>query len=175
MAGPLADIPDADREVLERRAAELAGRPDEGTPEVRRVLLVRVADQFWALPLEIVRELVSQPRITPVPDAPPSVRGVISLRGEIVSVMDPGVRLGLSGPAGPRPVLVVVRDEEVATALAVDGVLDVADVPLTEIETPLPLLDRAVADAVAGSFETSEGPVALLSAAPLLEPFGSER
>jgi purine-binding chemotaxis protein CheW len=175
VTGPLSDISAADREVLERRAEELAGRPDENPPETRRVLLVRVGDQRWALPLEIVREIVSDPAITRVPDAPTPVRGVVSLRGEIVSVTDPGVRLGLGGAARARPVLVVIRQDDVATALAVDAVIDVFEVTVTDIESPLPLLDRAVPDAVAGSFETPDGPVALLSAAPLLEPFGSER
>jgi chemotaxis signal transduction protein len=69
----------------------------------------------------------------------------------------------------------VIRRDDVSTALAVDAIEDIIEVAEDDIAAPLPLLDRAVADAVAGSFETPEGPVALLSPGPLLEPFGSER
>ena len=175
MSGPLQGMGPADRATLERRAVALAEQPAPESARLLRFLVFRVGSETYGLPVDVVREIVSGAAPTPVPGAPASVRGVISLRGEIVSVIDPGVRLGLAGVAGPRPVLAVVRCDDVSTALAVDAIADIVEVPEDAIAAPLPLLDRVVADAVAGSFETPEGPVALLSAAPLLEPFGSER
>ena len=175
MNGPLHGIETGDLATLEARAAALAERPVVEATRLVRVLVFRLGEETYGLPVDVVREIVSDARPTRVPGAPASVRGVISLRGEIVSVIDPGVRLGLSGVAGSRPVLAVIRRDDVSTALAVDAIADIIEIPEADIAAPLPLLDRAVADAVAGSFDTPEGPVALLSAAPLLEPYGSER
>ena len=175
MSGPLKDIDPRDLKILEQRAATLAEPPVTESVRLTGILRFRVGEETYGLPVDVVREIVSGAVPTPVPGAPTSVRGVVSLRGEIVSVIDPGVRLGLAGVAGPRPVLAVIRRDDVSTALAVDAIEDIIEVAEDDIAAPLPLLDRAVADAVAGSFETLEGPVALLSPGPLLEPFGSER
>ena len=175
MSDPLRDISPGDLAVLERRAASLAGGAEERTASFVSVLVFRVDGRSWGLPLEVIREIVRDAAITPVPGAPAAVRGVVSLRGEIGSVTDPVVRLGLGRPAKAHPLLVVIKADDVATALAVDGVEGVVEVQEDALEAPLPLLDRAVPDAMAGSFDSPEGSVALLSAAPLLEPVGSER
>ena len=175
MNGPLHGIEPRDLAILESRATALAGKPEAEAGALVRVLVFRLGGATFGLPVETVREVVDDATPTPVPGAPEAIRGVISLRGEIVSVTDPAVRLGLGPAAGPRAILVVIAQGGVSTALAVDSIADIVEVAVADIESPLPLMDRAVADAVCGSFPTPEGPVALLSVAPLLEPVGSER
>jgi purine-binding chemotaxis protein CheW len=79
-----------------------------------------------------VREIVRIRPITPVPRVPEDVRGVISLRGEIVQVVDLRRRLGLEAvEPGRRSRVIVVRggDTRVAGLLvdAVTEVLSIAD------------------------------------------------
>lgn len=175
MRDPYAEADRAERELLELRAAQLASVEQDATRESLGALVVTVEQDRYALPIGAVREVVSECRITPVPCAPASVRGVVNLRGEIVSVTDLAMLLGLRREGAVRPApLVVITDGSVTTALLVDGVEDMAEVPADGISAPLPVLDREHAEAVAGSFATADGPVALLEPAALLVPVGVE-
>ena len=115
-------------------AREAAQRRDFGSESVEllQLLTFELAGAPYALPVECVREIVRIRPITPVPRVPEDVRGVISLRGEIVQVVDLRRRLGLE-PIDPsrRSRVIVVRggDGRVAGLLvdAVTEVLSVAD------------------------------------------------
>ena len=48
----------------------------------------RVGEQSYALPIAAVREIVRVPHITPVPQSPEHIAGVMNLRGRIVPVVD---------------------------------------------------------------------------------------
>jgi purine-binding chemotaxis protein CheW len=60
-----------------------------------RGLLLEVDGIRLALPLDSVAEILRAVAITPLPGAPPVVEGVISVRGEIVPVLNLRARLGL--------------------------------------------------------------------------------
>jgi purine-binding chemotaxis protein CheW len=47
-----------------------------------------------ALPCGMVREMLQMPRVSVVPGAPPYVRGVVNLRGEVLPIVDLRLRLG---------------------------------------------------------------------------------
>jgi chemotaxis signal transduction protein len=61
----------------------------------RLALLIPVAGDTVAVPLEAVREVAVAPRVTRLPTAPAMVLGVFNLRGEIVPLFDTGLLLGL--------------------------------------------------------------------------------
>jgi purine-binding chemotaxis protein CheW len=173
--GPFGETSPGDLDLLRARAAELAAVEAQVATPTIGVLVVIVDKDRYALPLGAVREVVSEYRITPVPCAPPAIRGVVNLRGEIVSVTDVAILLGSRTEASIRPApLVVVTDGCVTTALLVDSVADMAMVPEEGLSPPLAVSDRAHAEAVTGSFSTDEGPVALLDPGALLVPVGGE-
>ncbi len=49
----------------------------------------------YALPVNAVREITKLSEITPVPDSPPYLKGIINLRGKAIPVIDIHQRLGL--------------------------------------------------------------------------------
>ena len=57
-------------------------------------LVIQIGDTHYAIKLEPIREIVIIPSITPVPDAPAFVRGVIKLRNNIITLVDTRKRLG---------------------------------------------------------------------------------
>jgi purine-binding chemotaxis protein CheW len=57
-------------------------------------VLARVGDGLFALTTTEVREMVSTPRVTAVPEAPPHVRGIINLRGTVMPLVDLRRRFG---------------------------------------------------------------------------------
>ncbi len=55
----------------------------------------RLGDRLFGLDLMMIREINRILDITPVPHAKEYIRGLINLRGQIVTILDLGVRLGL--------------------------------------------------------------------------------
>lgn len=102
------------------------------------LLLVRLDQEFYALPSAAVREVARCRAHTPIPGAPPALIGIINQRGTILPVVDPRVLLDhpLSPPSRASR-LVAVSHDEVDLLLLVDGVVDLVTVPTTSIQ-PLP-------------------------------------
>ncbi|MGE0042041.1 MAG: chemotaxis protein CheW [Vicinamibacterales bacterium] len=85
-----------------------------------------------------VQEVIRYQEMTAVPKAPPVVRGLINLRGQIVTALDLRSRLGLpEAPAGALPMNVVVRTSEGVVSLLVDEIGDVLQVEPADFE-PVP-------------------------------------
>ncbi len=124
-------------EELARSAA--AAVPGVEDPALLRQLLTFSLDGSpYALPVERVREIVRLRPITALPRVPSDVLGVISLRGEIVQVVDPRRRLGLS-PGRPgrsgRIVIVLGEDGQIG-GLLVDAVTEVLSVTDDALQPP---------------------------------------
>lgn len=67
-----------------------------------RHVIFRVEKERYALPLPAVREVVvPQEGFSRVPRAPAPVRGVMNLRGRVVTVVELGALLGLASPPAP--------------------------------------------------------------------------
>ena len=73
-----------------------------------------LAGETWAVPIANVREILASPRITPLPDAPSVIEGVVDLRGTLIPIVDlesllRGEREAKATPAAARPRTVVVE------------------------------------------------------------------
>jgi len=130
-AGPVPDSVTTDRWDTLARAAARGGRVDEEELDLRQLLTFQVDGAPYALPVERVREIVRMRPITPVPRVPVEVRGVISLRGEIVQVVDLRMRLGLPAiePLRSSRIVVVHGESGQVAGVLVDAVTAVLRVP----------------------------------------------
>jgi len=86
-----------------------------------------------------VKEIIGMMRITPVPQTPEFVKGVINLRGKVIPVIDLRVRFGMSRiDYTDRTCIVVVEIGVASTRLhigiVVDSVSEVSNVRGAEIE-----------------------------------------
>lgn len=93
-----------------------------------RALVFRAGGRVFACDVSAVREVVpldGRARFARVPGAPPSVLGVLNLRGSIVTVADGGVLLRGRGVAGDRTMVLIVDVGVRGVGLAVDRVADV--------------------------------------------------
>jgi purine-binding chemotaxis protein CheW len=104
---------------------------DERPEELRQLLTFRVDSTPYAVPVERVREIVRIRPITPVPRVPLEVRGVISLRGEIIEVVDLRRRLDLQPAELGRSARIIVVSSETGrvAGILVDTVREVLRVP----------------------------------------------
>ena len=79
--------------------------PDQASRQQEDLLLLicfELCGQEFALPIKAVKETIAPRPLTPVPLCPPSVAGLINLRGDVVAVLDPAILLALP-PAPPAP------------------------------------------------------------------------
>jgi purine-binding chemotaxis protein CheW len=93
---------------------------------------------FFGVGVLDVQEVLRFQEMSKVPLSPPTIQGLINLRGQIVTAIDMRRRLGLRPrPEGDVPTNVVIRAEDGAVSLLVDEIGDVLDVP-AEIREPVP-------------------------------------
>jgi purine-binding chemotaxis protein CheW len=87
--------------------------------------------------VEKVQEVIRYQEMTRVPLAPLVVKGLINLRGQIVTAVDLRRRLGLRERASAElPMNVVIRHEDGAVSLLVDEIGDVLEVEEESFELP---------------------------------------
>lgn len=110
-----------------------------------------VADRFFGVDVTRVQEVIRYQEITPVPLASSVIRGLINLRGQIVTALDMRARLGLPARAnGDLPMNVVVRTDDGAVSLLVDEIGDVVEVADTNREPPPETLVHGSRELIAG-------------------------
>ena len=91
----------------------------------------------FGIEVETVQEVIRYQPMTRVPLAPPSVGGLINLRGQVITAIDLGHRLGLPPrPAGELPMNVVVRTPDGAVSLLVDRIGEVVHASSEDFEAP---------------------------------------
>jgi len=108
-----------------------SGTAEERPEDLRQLLTFEVDSTPYAVPVERVREIVRIRPITPLPRVPVEVRGVISLRGEIVEVVDLRRRLGLEPIETRRSTRIIVVSSETGkvAGILVDAVQEVLRIP----------------------------------------------
>ncbi len=91
----------------------------------------------YGLSIRNVTEIVALPSITPVPDLPDFVRGVVNLRGRVIPVVDVRMRFGLPyRDYHERTCLIILSTSDMNVGLIVDGVNEVIRIPDEQIEAP---------------------------------------
>ncbi len=91
-----------------------------------RAILLPVGRDWFALPPVALQEVVAAPTVTELPTAPPTVRGLFNVRGQILPLLDTGALLGLGSPT-ESPFAVVVRSARGPAGLAVTGMPEPAE------------------------------------------------
>lgn len=104
--------------------------------ESDQVLEFRLGDETYCVSIDFVTEIVDMGELTPIPNSPEHVEGIIDLRGNTTSIVDPKVGLGIDGELGDR---IVIFDSEIfeddrSVGWAVDRVEEVSDVETEEID-----------------------------------------
>ncbi len=98
-----------------------------------------------------VQEVIRNREMTRIPLAPGAVRGLINLRGQIVTAIDLGQRLELPGREGTEAsVHVVVNVDGAAVSMLVDSIGDVVDAVSNSFERPPDTLDEWVRELILG-------------------------
>jgi purine-binding chemotaxis protein CheW len=135
----------------------------------RQYCTFHVGGLLFGVEVNLVHEVLTDVRATPVPLADPCVDGVINLRGQIVTSIDARRRLGLAPRGdGERATNVVIRATHEAVSLMVDTEGDVVGISEDGI-APLPEnVNATIREFVTGACQVEGGLLLLLDAPRLL-------
>lgn len=106
-----------------------------------RLLLFRAGGQVFAVEADAVREILPSSPPTRIPGAPDAVRGLINVRGLLVTVVDTARAIGGEGAktggevGGHGGSIILVERATRPVGLAVDEVLDLVTVPAESLDT----------------------------------------
>ena len=147
---------------------------EEMEEERRRLLLFQACDEWFALPLELIREVRPLGSLTRAPHAPAEVLGIINLRGRPYTVFGLGACLDLpSGGVGETHLVVLdLGDADLRIGLAAQEIGRVRDVPVSLIGPPP--MGEAGQGGLSGVFELEARVVGLLDVARVFGRFLTE-
>jgi len=136
-------------------------------------LTFSVGDEEYACDILSVQEIRAMSQITPIPNSPAYVRGVMNLRGIVVPVISLRAMLGSAGPDdGKFRVIVVVTVGVKIVGLLVDAVSDVLRLDVSEVPLPTELGDRFDASIVSALGTLGEKFVVVLDVPRVAERAG---
>ncbi len=113
-------------------------RNEQGaSADLMQLVTFKLVNEVFGVPILDVREIIRMTNITPVPQAPGFVEGVINLRGQILPVVDLRKRFSLETRASDndtRTVVVEIGDSDIG--LIVDSVSEVLRLPADSLAPP---------------------------------------
>jgi len=115
--------------------ANVAAKAKENDAVVQWVTF-RLADETYGINVMQVQEVLRLSEIAPVPGAPHYVLGIINLRGNVVTVVDTRIRLGLqTAEVTDSTRIVIIEGAKHVVGILVDCVAEVVDLRASEVES----------------------------------------
>ena len=151
----------------------LEAAPTSVNAEGRQYLTFRVAGEEYGIEILKVQEIKGYSGITPIPNTPAHIRGVMNLRGSVVPVVDLRTTFAIELQEYNKfTVIIVVTVRDKIVGLVVDAVSDVLDIPAAQVRHRPDLGARADVRFIGGMATVGEKLVVLLDIDELLDDQG---
>ena len=126
-------------------------------------LTFSLGNEEYGVEILKVQEIKGYSPVTPIPNTPPYVKGVMNLRGTIVPVIDLRLRLGMPGADYTAfTVIIVMTVGSKVVGAIVDAVSDVLDIPRPDVQATPHFGDGIDVRFIAGIAKAGETLVMLL-------------
>ena len=172
-----ADTAEAERVLAERLAVRSPSAPDDepaadtrtlrekvrARDGVAEVLVFVVGGERFGIELAAVEEAIDLPQVHHVPEMPPAMQGVITVRGSLTSVYAPRQALGRAHDTGASAL--IFRRRRSRLALIID---DVDDARTIDLATLRDAPNASIASVVIGVARHGDALLSLLDADALL-------
>ena len=120
----------------------------------RQYCTFKLDKHYFGVEVVNVQEVFRFQEMTSVPLAPSIVRGLINLRGQIITAIDLRAKLRFDPlPEGEEPMNVVVRTDDGAVSLLVDEIGDVIEVSDDSFEQAPETLNSETRELVQGVYK----------------------
>lgn len=99
-----------------------------------QLIIFRLNDEFYAFDTEVVENINDIMKITKIPKAPSYIKGLINLRGNVISLIDLKLLLNLNNSDAKSESIIILKLEEESVGALVDEVDEVIDIEKSMIE-----------------------------------------
>ncbi len=152
------------RETVDTSDAPASNAATHAPSKKERLLIFTIETEKYAIPIHEISLIIEPPPITPIPNCPDYLLGIVSLRGKVVSIIDVASRLRLqrlTAPTAPKIVILDLGSDQFG--LYVDGIDQLVEVALLSLETPPEGFTQKAQDFVEGVFHHKDRAVAYLN------------
>lgn len=139
---------------LQAMADSSATAPVDGDAEQH--VIFALAGTEYAVPIANVTEIGPPLNVTPLPNVPDWILGVVNLRGDVVSMVDLRAFLGMARTnygQTSRMLVARARQEDMTAGLIVDRVSGIRFLPMEQIGAPSAAIEDQVAPYLRGVYE----------------------
>ncbi|MTJ83485.1 MAG: purine-binding chemotaxis protein CheW [Telmatospirillum sp.] len=139
-------------------------------PEVKLVV-VALGEEWFAVPGDLVREVLPDCPVFYLPGCPASMDGVINVRGDIETVIDLRGLLGIAPPADRGRRILLCEAGGMRSGVRVDAVEEVMDVPQSRIQAPPQTVPESRRAVVTGIMSYRDRVVTVLGLGRMFEAY----
>ena len=101
--------------------------------------------EHYGVPLLTVREVISKPETTIIPNAPSYFVGIMNLRGQVISVVDLRKKLSIKAKTeNAEEAVIIVQVENIQVGLVVDSIDRVLEITSHDQVTEMPEINSQV-------------------------------
>jgi len=136
--------------------------------QIQQLVTFRLGDEEYGVDILKVHEIDRMMDITEVPNAPPSIEGVINLRGKVIPVINLRKKFNLPDREADGRTKIVVVDIGTSAGMIVDSVSEVLRISSDIIEPPPPMTTGVSSEYIRGVGKLKDRLLILLDIEKLL-------
>ena len=142
----------------------------EDSGDLDRFIEFSLGQEDYAIPLLMVREVISIPETTPIPKAPKHFIGLMNLRGQVISIVDLRNKLTIKPNEEPVDNAVIIVDfKGMNIGIIVDSINKVLAFASNEVQEMPELQSQVRSDYILGIYKKDDGLTVLLDIAKCLD------
>lgn len=121
-----------------------------------RYLCFSLGEEFYAIPLLTVKEVIAMPQVTPVPFTQPHFIGITNLRGQVISIIDLRQKLGIKAKNSSEMVVIICDLKDLCLGIVVDSIESVLAPNASEISNKPDIMSSRNTDYITGVFKKED-------------------
>lgn len=127
-----------------------------------KVLCFNLGQEEFAVPLLNIKEVIAQPDVTPLPQSPNYLLGIINLRGQIISIIDLRTKFNIKPMPNNEAAVMILDMNGQFLGVVVDKVNSVQSIKENEIAEKPSVDNSKNHDYIEGVFKKEEKLIFLL-------------
>lgn len=137
--------------------------------DLNRFIEFSLGSEDYAIPLLMVREVISVPETTPIPKSPSHFLGIMNLRGQVISVVDLRKKMKVEPAKNIEEAVIIVDIGGLNIGVVVDSINKVLAFSANEV-SEIPEVEQQVnANYIVGVYKKEKSLTVLLDIAKVLD------
>ena len=135
-----------------------------------KYVIFKLNKEYYGIPIDMVISIERMQKSTRIPNAPKYVKGVINLRGEVVSLIDLRQKLGMElSEVNSNSRIIVVSHDDIFAGLIVDSSSEVMEIHSDNIDNAPNTNENENLSYIYGIGKTDDRLIILLELSKILE------